>query len=234
MIKTVFFDLDGTLLPMDMEVFIKAYFKAVAAKLVPRGFDVDQLTKVIWKGTKYMVSNTGEISNEEMFWKTFFECYPDRTDEEKIVFNDFYINNFDDVKNSCGFNPESGKTIKVLKDMGYNLVLASNPLFPRLAQQKRMRWAGVDPDDFSYITSYENSRFCKPNPDYYKEILGKLGLVPEECLMVGNDTTEDMIAETLGLKVYLVTDWMINPANKDISVYPHGHIEGLLEFIRNI
>ena len=33
----------------------------------------------------------------------------------------------------------------------------------------------------------------------------KLNVSPEECLMVGNDVSEDMIAETIGMKVFLIT-----------------------------
>ena len=39
MIKTVLFDLDGTLLPMDQDNFVKAYFKNLAIKLAPHGYD---------------------------------------------------------------------------------------------------------------------------------------------------------------------------------------------------
>ena len=42
-IKAIFFDLDGTLLPMDQDVFIKAYFGALAKKLAPRGYAPDAL-----------------------------------------------------------------------------------------------------------------------------------------------------------------------------------------------
>ena len=199
--------------------------------MIPRGYDSEKLIKVIWEGTGGMVMNSGDAPNEEAFWKIFFDRYPERNDEERKVFDEFYVINFDEAKDSCGFNPESGKTIKSLKDKGYDLILASNPIFPRIAQEKRMRWAGVDPNDFSYITTYENSCYCKPNPGYYREILQNMELKPEECLMVGNDVTEDMVAASLGMKVYLVTDWMINKEGKDISVYPHGSFEGLFEVL---
>ena len=43
MIDTVFFALDGTLLPMDLEVFVKDYLGRIAAKLAPHGYDPKQL-----------------------------------------------------------------------------------------------------------------------------------------------------------------------------------------------
>ena len=114
------------------------------------------------------------------------------------------------------------------------IVLATNPLFPSIATESRMRWAGLAPDDFELYTTYENSSFCKPNPKYYEEILGKLGVSAEECLMVGNDVTEDMIAETLGMKVFLLTDCLINKENKDISAFVNGSFSELMEFLAEV
>ena len=84
------------------------------------------------------------------------------------------------------------------------------------------------------ITTFEDCHYCKPNLNYYTEILGKLGLKAEECAMVGNDVSEDMIAEKLGMKVFLLTDYIINKENKDISVYPNGGFDQLKEFIEKL
>ena len=73
---------------------------------------------------------------------------------------------------------------------------------------------------------------CKPNIDYYRDILKRIGAKPGECIMVGNDVTEDMVAETIGMKVFLLTDCLINKEEKDISVYPRGSFSQLLEFVK--
>ena len=112
--------------------------------------------------------------------------------------------------------------------------LATNPIFPAVATENRIRWAGLKPEDFEFYTTYETCRYCKPNPKYYEDIVEKLGVSAEECLMVGNDVTEDMIAETLGMKVFLLTDCIINKENKDISVYPHGGFEELIDYLKKI
>ena len=85
MIKTILYDLDGTLLPMDQDIFTKAYFKAVVKKMIPRGYDSEKLIKVIWEGTGGMVMNSGDAPNEESFWKIFFDRYPERNDEESGI-----------------------------------------------------------------------------------------------------------------------------------------------------
>ena len=93
-----------------------------------------------------------------------------------------------------------------------------------------MRWAGLSPEDFEFYTVFENSSFCKPNLKYYEEILEKIGCKAEECIMVGNDVSEDMITEQLGMQVFLLTHSLINKENKDISVYPNGDFKELKAF----
>ena len=234
MITTVFFDLDGTLLPMDQEVFLNAYMGGLAAKMAPYGYEPRTLVKNIWKGTGAMVMNDGSARNDEVFWKVFSALCGRDAQEDEAVFLDFYQNEFRNVAKACGFDARAAETVRQIKEMGLKVVLATNPLFPAIATRSRAKWAGLTPDDFEYITTYENSFHCKPNPDYYREILDKLALRPEECLMVGNDVTEDMVPEKLGMKVFLLTDCMINKENKDYSCYPHGSFPELMHYIRSL
>ena len=147
------------------------------------------------------------------------------------MFEEYYRNEFQQVQPVCGFNPQSAEVIRYVKEKGLRTVLATNPLFPVVATESRIRWAGLKKEDFELVTTYENSRHCKPNPDYYKDIMEEIGVRPQECLMVGNDVKEDMIAESLGMKVFLLTDCLINKEEKDISVYPNGDLNALLAYV---
>jgi FMN phosphatase YigB (HAD superfamily) len=118
--------------------------------------------------------------------------------------------------------------------MGYEVALATNPIFPSIATRKRISWTGLDYNDFKLVTTYENSSFCKPNLKYYEEILSKLGYQANECLMVGNDVAEDMIASKLGMKVFLLPKCLINKNNEDINKYPHGDFNDLIRFIKSL
>ena len=71
MTKVVLFDLDGTLLPMDFDVFVKAYFGGVARKLAARGYDPQKLVASIWQATAAMIKNDGKKTNEAVFWDEF-------------------------------------------------------------------------------------------------------------------------------------------------------------------
>ena len=152
--------------------------------------------------------------------------------KDKPLFDEFYEKHFAMVRSSCGFNPHSRMLIDCLKEKGYRLVLATNPLFPATATMQRVRWAGLEPEDFALITTYENSWHCKPFPAYYQDILTQLELRPEQCMMVGNDVRDDMVAAQLGMQTYLLTDCLINQKNADISVYQHGSMERLLAFVQ--
>lgn len=231
MIKNILFDLDGTLLPMDQEKFTRAYFRELAIKLMPLGYDPKELEKAIWTGTAAMVKNDGSVKNEEAFWKSFCNIYGEDVRKDEPIFEEFYRNEFNAAKGACGFNEMAKTAVSELKDMGYRVILATNPIFPSIATENRIHWAGLEPEDFEYFTTYENSCHCKPNPAYYEDILKQFQLNPEETLMVGNDVAEDMIASTLGVQVFLLTDCLINSENEDISKYPQGSFKELLNWI---
>lgn len=233
-ITTVLFDLDGTLLPMDQEAFIKSYFGRLAAHMEPYGYDKEKLLKTIWSSTGAMIQNATGRTNEEIFWECMVKVYgPDIRDDEP-KFDEFYRVGFPEVRESCGYRPEAAEVIATCKERGLRVALATNPFFPATATHQRIAWAGMDKEDFALITTYENSHACKPNPAYYHEVLEKLGAVPEECLMVGNDVEEDMMAGELGMEVFLLTPCMINQKGKDISRYSHGDFDGLLTYICNL
>lgn len=230
-VKAVLFDLDGTLLPMDQDVFIKAYFKGIAARLASRGYAPEALIAAIWKGTAAMINNNGAKTNEAVFWDTFTGIFGERAREDEPYFEEFYKTDFDKVRSVCGFEPNAAALVRKLKADGACVVLATNPIFPAIATESRIRWAGLEPEDFELYTTYENISFSKPNPEYYGEIARRLGVAPEECLMVGNDVGDDMVAATLGMQVFLLTDNLINKTENDISNYPNGGFAELMRYI---
>ena len=229
-VTTILFDLDGTLLPMDQDVFTKAYFKLLAGKLALLGYEPGKLVESIWAGTAAMVKNDGTETNDKRFWDTFAGEMGEEVLQLRPVFDGFYANEFHGAKAACGENPLARRAIDGLKAKGYDVILATNPIFPLVGVETRLSWVGLRPEDFSYITAYENSTTCKPNPAYYAEILRKTGKRPQECLMVGNDATEDTAALEQGIGVYLVTDCLLNPKGRDISGVPQGTFAAFLEF----
>lgn len=233
--NTFIFDLDGTLLPMqNQELFVETYFKALAKKIVPYGLDPQELIKAVWAGTKSMIKNDGSMTNEERFWEVFCSILGEEIRKLESVFEDFYLNEFSAAKSTTKMNPIAGECIQLLKEKGYRLVLATNPIFPRVATYTRIQWAGLNPEDFELITSYENSSYCKPNLEYYKAILDTIGATPQECRMVGNDVKEDMGVIQLGMEAFLLKDCIINTEDIDIKNLDQGSFEDLLEMVKHL
>lgn len=234
-IQAVFFDLDGTLLPMDQEAFTRGYFQELASVLVPvTKIAPEALVAAVWDGTRAMVKNTGERSNADVFWDRFSAATGLETDLCRPLCDRFYSNEFHRAKRFTGENPLAAEAVALARGKGRRVVLASNPLFPLVGQASRLGWVGLAPEDFDLVTSYESDRFCKPNPRYYSDICARLGVTPQECLMIGNDETEDMYAATAaGLRAWLVTDCRI-PSEAHPWDGPRGTFAELVEMLRGL
>ena len=232
MIEAVFFDLDGTLLPMDMEEFVNTYMGLLARKLAPHGYDPKHLVAAVWAGTHAMVENDGSKTNEEVFWADFCHIFGEQARQDLPLFEEFYATDFARARTVCRFAPEAAQIVALLKEKGVRRVLATNPLFPRIATLQRIRWAGLEPEDFERFTTYEDCRFAKPNPAYYRELLDQLGLEPGRVLMVGNDVDEDIRpARALGMQTFLLDGCIINKSGTPLDDIDHGGFGELKEFL---
>ncbi|MBQ4381756.1 MAG: HAD family hydrolase [Oscillospiraceae bacterium] len=233
-LKAVLFDLDGTLLPMDMETFVTGYLKLLAKKMAPCGYEPEALTGAIWAGTEDMLHNHGLGTNYEVFWRRFKEFYPDVSSRDEELFDEFYANEFSAARDFCGFAPQAREALDLCHSLGLRTALATNPLFPAVATYNRLGWAGLRPEDFEVITTYEDQDYVKPSREYYLGVLGKMGLEPGDCLMVGNDTTEDLGARDTGMEVFILTDCLINREGVDLARIPHGSWRELMRYIRSL
>lgn len=229
MITTVLFDLDGTLLPFDQQDFVKIYFSELCKKLAPLGYEADYTVKSVWAGTAAMIKNDGSRLNADAFWETFRAMNAGRPDARPLC-DEFYTQEFDRARTCLKYVPQHGEMLRELRSAGLKPVLATNPIFPLDGVKTRLAWAGLSAEDFDYITHYENSTYCKPNPMYFEEIMAKLGLKPDECLMVGNNVSEDMAAEKCGIRTFLVTDFVENPDGCDYSRFKQGNAADAAEY----
>ncbi len=234
MITTILFDLDGTLLPMDQKTFIKSYFGRMTVELAPYGYTPDLLIKGLWKGMDAMVANDGSRRNDRAFFDAFNAVVGRDAYADLPLFEKFYAGTFQQVQGDCGYPPMAAEIVKLCRELGFQVALATNPVFPPIATYSRIRWAGLNPEDFALITTYENSWHSKPNLDYYRDVAAALNVQPEQCVMVGNDVSEDMPAAQLGMQVFLLTDCLICKDGQDIQAYPQGGFPELAAFIKSL
>ena len=234
-ITTILLDLDGTLLTMDNDEFTKGYFKMLVKKMAPLGYDPEKLVDSIWVGTRAMIQNDGSRTNMDAFWSAYGEIYGEKAKQDEVYFEEFYRTDFDRAVAFCEKNDGAREMLDLIHEKDLRALLATNPIFPGIATEKRMHWACLELSDFELVTTYENIGYGKPNPEYYREITRLIGVPPQECLMVGNDVEEDILAaESVGMDMFLLTDHIINRRNSDITRLRRGGFAELLEYIRTL
>ena len=234
MLDTILFDLDGTLAPFLQDDFIRAYFDLLVRRLTPMGCDGGKLVKALWKGVDAMIANDGSLTNRQTFWSVFTGELGAQAMALESILNDFYTREFDAVRSVLRWDTDRSHLLRNLREKGYGLVLATNPIFPAAAVETRLGWVGLSSSDFDYVTTYENSRFCKPSVGYYRDVLSHIEKQGESCLMIGNNPVDDMAAAEAGLAVFLVTDCLENPDGLSVDGYPHGTFQNLEAALRQL
>ncbi|MCL6443665.1 MAG: HAD family hydrolase [Alicyclobacillus sp.] len=231
-LTTLLFDLDGTLLPLNLDEFMKGYFELLLPNLRQFG-DAKSMKARIWQATEAMMANEDpSVTNEDAFKSAFFAQSDISESEIWPIFAQFYAITFGKLQVLTRPTNISREICRTAADKGYELVLATNPIFPEAAIRHRMQWAEIDDIPFALVTSMERMHFCKPSPKYYVEILDKLDRSPFECLMFGNDVQEDGVAGKIGMQTYLVTDCLINREVGHLEFTYRGSLVDALQFVR--
>ncbi len=234
MIRHILFDLDGTLAPLDMDLFLQNYLKAVSACFCHQ-FPAAEFQRKLLESTMVMIKNQEAArTNEEVFWEDFPGRLGTSRETLEPIFHDFYAGEYRDLK-SCLQEP--GPAREVIKEAlirGFTVTVATNPIFPMEALRERLAWIGCDDFPFQFITSMERMHFCKPHLEYYREVLAMLSARPEECLMVGNDVEEDMVASLMGISTCLVTDRMIHRGKLQVEPDYRCVLAELIEVIQGL
>jgi len=232
--KTIIFDLDGTLLPMETESFTKLYAKALTEAF----YDFDDRNKV-FKQVMHSVQATVLNKTHETNYNKFFNHFDKHMDKDVDVyikrFDEFYASGFGQVQSATSVSEEMIEAVDLLKKKQYNLIIATNPIFPMSANKQRIKWAGLDIEKFDHVTSFESNHYCKPHLEFYSEVLEMNQLNAEDVLMVGNDVQEDLAIKALGAKTYIINNHLINrKPDKEINSDYIGSYCDFLEFVKGL
>jgi FMN phosphatase YigB (HAD superfamily) len=236
MFKTVLFDLDGTLLNINMETFLPGYFKILAQRFA-RQINPEEFITHLLHCTQVMIEDKDpRRTNEEVFMQEFIPRISLPPEELQPILKDFYTNDFGSLEGYTQQEPVAQKIVELCYNKGLEMVIASNPIFPLSAMKHRLRWAGLADYPYRLITAYENMHFCKPHREYYEEILHLLNRQASECLMIGNNIREDLAAEKAGIKTYLLKNHLLDN-RKEKTPYNasyQGYLEDLYEFMKTM
>lgn len=201
-IRAILFDLDGTLLDSSMDKFLPIYLKALSARvahlLEPKAFIAHLL-----EATEEMTANDGRATNAEVFARAFYPFGGYSRAELEPIFDAFYAEDFPKLQAVTRRKPEARHVVELAIALGYDVAVVTNPLFPETAIRQRMQWAGVQDLPFKWVTTYENSRYAKPNLCYFDDACARVGHPPDKCLIVG-DEHMDMVARHIGCETFLV------------------------------
>lgn len=229
-LETVIFDLDGTLLPMDTTAFMMGYNDLIGAYFNPL-IDPTIFIKALWASTKETIDNLEHKKNYDVFR----EAMATKLDGDMSVYYEriykFYDEDFLQLGQLTSQSSEMIKAVQVLKDKGYRLLIATNPLFPLKANYHRIRWAGLSPEDFNYISCFEDNHYCKPHLEFYQEVIDLNDLDTSSVLMVGNDVEEDLVIKKLGVQTYLIENHILHRSGKAYKTDYKGKYEDFLRFV---
>ncbi len=233
MIQALLLDLDDTLLGNHVDTFMKGYFSRLSA-YAGALFDESAFLPHLIQATRAMIQDTNpQLTNAGAFWRAFEGLTGGRRDELEPFFMKFYETQFEQLRPMTVVRPAALALIQAAFDRDLAVVIATNPLFPRIAIEQRLAWAGIPVGDFDYalVTHYENMHAAKPQPEYYREILAVVGCAPEQALMVGDDWENDIApAAAVGLHTY----W-IAPADaalpQELAIQGRGSLDELLELV---
>lgn len=227
MIKALLLDLDDTLLENPMSRFLPAYLDRLGAFLA----DVAPREKVVhelMEGTTRMIANRDPTATLQDVFDGYF--YPhlgvSASDLEEPI-EQFYTQVFPELRSLTRPMPFAREIIRSALEHGLEVAIATNPLFPRLAVEERMRWAGLHPeqDGFALVSSFETFHFSKPSPAYFAELLGRLGYMPHEAAMAGDDEQLDLqSARALGMATFHV-------AERPAPGYSGGDLQALANWL---
>lgn len=233
-IRAVLFDLDGTLIDVDMQLFIPAYLRRLAERLAPHA-DPKRAERTLRAAVMAMLGDTsGESSLETLLRATLAEQLQLEWPIYQAALADYCSNDLEELRPLVRPHPLARELVEACLVRGWRVVLATNPIFPRAVVDARLAWGGLDDLPFQPVTTYENSRHCKPQAGFFADLLDDLALPPQACLMVGNDTHQDLAAGRLGLPTCLLTTWRIDRAAPSFPANWEGPHQALLERLSTV
>lgn len=233
--KAIFFDLDGTLLPINMDEFLAHYYKKLREFCNQKNVDGDAVINAINLGVEAMMVDRDGRFNSERFWDVVEDALDENRDDIDEFLDEFYTTAYTKLGKDMVPNPAARQVLEMLSDKGYTLYLTTMPLFPLVGIVERLRWAGIDDYEiFDKITTFDNCHATKPDIAYFQENIDDSGLEPKDILVVGNNTEEDLSCIELGCDVYLILDYLINSNDFDVDSVKNGTLEQFFLWAKNL
>lgn len=232
MIKSIFLDLDNTLLHNPDRGFVIEYLHLID-QFFQKKCETTQVSKLIRESIPQIHASTAfHKTNHQELLDLSAQHLPMPTDKFHDTLIEFYQTAYTQLKPCTQTVSGVLDLIQDLQARSYSIVIATNPIYPQIAVETRLKWAGLGDklDDFEFITHSENMHFAKPSPEYYVELLARVGVEPDETLMIGDSLNNDIIpAQTLGIHTYHINEADISKNSGSLQELSAKIHEGWLE-----
>lgn len=201
----VLIDMDGTLIGQPGALFHNLFALAVLWRLKRFG-SISELLRAAQKTKSILLSPHSFSSNEDAFFETLAsELNSSRRRIERFM-QKFFDSDYPFICLFLHSEPDARRLIDLLRMTNRHLTLATNAVFGRREIELRLKASDLYLHDFDLVTSWDIMKISKPNAGFFNETLKKIGAVPENTVMIGNDPYYDLPAHTLGIQTLLVGD----------------------------
>lgn len=209
MIKAILFDLDNTLIANPGLPFVQEYLR-LGGEHFFKTWGYDGFSRVAMRilGALSGVRPDPQVTNSQLGTQMIAEAAGCEFDTTAVELQSFYSETYRSLQSCITQMPEAIRVVEKLQAEGYAIVIATNPIYPAVAIRQRLQWGGFSPDldKYSFVTHADNMHFVKPSSAYYAEILARIGLEPDEAIMVGDDRKNDIRpAAALGMHTFHVS-----------------------------
>ena len=224
MIKAVLLDLDNTLLRNPDRQWVANFRQAWDRHFAAR-YGIEEASEAL----RHAI---GQLNREPATYRANADTILDALALEMPLGNaelraavaSFYAEDYCRLKATTAPIDLAAELVQSLLEQNLLVAIATNPLFPEAATRERIGWAGLSTfvSDFAFITHSENMRFAKPSPAYYAETVARVGVEPDETLLVGDSALNDIApASAIGIHT-----WQVNDRDELRAIYGHIHEPG--------
>ncbi len=223
-LRCLLFDLDGTLLDIDGEQFLDDYVAALAPYF-REWADPELFARAVMAASVPIFGEHPTWTNGEVFRGHLSKRLGigEEVVSEQMI--RFHREALSEMPIRRGRIAAARRCVEAALRRGYQVVVATTPIYRPEVVALRLRWAGLEDIPWSLVTHSENMHTCKPDVAYFAETASVLDLGPPQCLMIGDDRLQDMPASKCGMHVF----WTKAPSH--VTDIWGGHLDVLTDYL---
>jgi FMN phosphatase YigB (HAD superfamily) len=205
MIKAILFDMDDTLLINPDDIFAREYL-ALAEPFFQQMLDIQNPRELLLGVVKAQGKiRSGQQSNFQLIYEHFQHYTTHSLEKIQHTLALFFEQEYPKLEKCITPVTGASELIQYVQAQGFATVIATNPLYPDTSIFQRMRWGKLPLEGYALITHANNMHFAKPDPAYYAEIVARVGIEPDEALMIGDNPINDtQAAKAVGLPTWQI------------------------------